>query len=93
MMNLSSLTRVLTTLLIAAALPIHAEGEAESKAWNVEALGKAFEYAEQEKSSALLVVQDGRVVAERYWKPAAAARSPYTVMQAKPTAEGAREIP
>lgn len=87
-MNMNPLSRILAVLLFNTALPVYGESEPESMTWNVGALEHAFEYAESEKSSALVIVQDGKVVAERYWAPSAAARSPYMLMLAKPTAKG-----
>ncbi|MGA9574918.1 MAG: serine hydrolase, partial [Lysobacterales bacterium] len=87
-MNLTSLSRFLIALLLAAALSASGQDEPATKTWNIEALEHAFEYASEQKSSALVIVQDGKVVAERYWTPTSAARPPYTLMLGEPTDNG-----
>jgi len=45
-----------------------ATSKPESLGWNRGALDELFDYARREKSTALLIIENGRIVAERYWQ-------------------------
>ena len=57
--------------------------------WNQVALEAALAYAQRQRSSAVVVVGRGEVVAERYWSVDANAGSPYSSMLWGKTGEGA----
>ncbi len=58
---------------------VAAEGEATGgeHPWNQAALESLLAYAQRERSSAVIVVHHGKVIAERYWPVEAGAGSPY----------------
>jgi CubicO group peptidase (beta-lactamase class C family) len=57
--------------------------------WNQAALESALAYAQGQHSSAVVVVDHGRVIAERYWSVDADAGSPYTYVLWGQTEDGA----
>ena len=46
----------------------------QSAGWDSHALEDALAYAQQVNSSGVVIAHDGRILAERYWQPAAARR-------------------
>ncbi len=57
--------------------------------WNATALEPALAYAERQRSSAVVIVDRGRVIAERYWTVDTGAGSPYAPLVWGRTAAGA----
>jgi CubicO group peptidase (beta-lactamase class C family) len=81
-------------LMVAIMVPVVADG-AESEVtggepqWNQSALESALAYAQRQRSSAVVVVDHGKVIAERYWSVDADAGSPYTYVLWGQTEDGA----
>ena len=50
--------------------------EPEAIGWNAEALDAALEYAQEQRSSGVVILHRGRILAERYWKLEPAADDP-----------------
>ena len=70
---------LMTAVALAEAPPVAAEGGAAGGAhrWDRAAVESLLAYAQRERSSAVIVVHHGNVIAERYWPVDAGAGSPY----------------
>lgn len=74
---------------LAIILPPLAFAESEAGVeWDRKLLDEAFDYAKAQKSSALVVVTNGEVIAERYWTPPQTGRPNYQAMLWQPTENG-----
>jgi CubicO group peptidase (beta-lactamase class C family) len=72
-------------LAVVLGVPVATEGAEHEPArgeprWDQAALESALAYAQRQRSSAVVVVEHGVVIAERYWPVEAAAGSPYRNM-------------
>ncbi|MEJ2089759.1 MAG: serine hydrolase, partial [Gammaproteobacteria bacterium] len=60
---------LIATTGVHAAFPGEQWTRAERPAWNPAALGALFDYAATQRSTGVVIVQDGELIAERYWPP------------------------
>jgi len=83
----------LSCAVLAVVLGLQANAETVAgggeRRWDSTALERALAYARSQRSSAVVVVAHGEVIAERYWPVGAAAGSPYGTMLGGRTATGA----